>query len=409
MRHIFLFLPIISIIFSCCNNPKKNQDFLWVDTEGMTDGVSDMDILSDAPSSIKIDNDKTLDFLLLSEVADSLSILRLESNRSSIIGSVDKIIKSQDSYYILDRRKSSGVYSFSENGSHLHTIGKRGRGHGEYHEPTDFDILGDTVVILDQFKTCLNYYSNKGQYLTTKKIPFYATGLSIMNDTTYLFNSIDADNDHLKDIVNYSLLMTDSALSIRKKGFYREHGKYFSMWVPENFYRDSDYTIFHPALSDMIYSISISGCIRRRFHINFGNHALPEELTFQSHWNDFKKESTQRQYLIFPGKSFETDNYLFLEYLDNHESRYAFYDKKTKIVKNAKYLLNDLDVQFPIETIAGCFGNTLIGVVSPSVVIQAYMSMKEKGENGLWSTETIKLASEISPDNNLILLLIHMK
>lgn len=396
-------------MLSCCNNSRKNNDFSWVDTKGIKDGMLEMNIPPTLPSIVKIKDQNLVDFLLLSSIADSVSMVGLATNRNGIIGSIDKMVIANGSFYILDRRKSSKVYCFAADGVYISTIGTHGHGEGEYHEPTDFDIVGDTVVILDQFKTCLHYYSSNGRYITSKRLPFYTTGLSIMNDTTYLFNTIYADNEHLGDIVNYSLIMTDSTMSIKKYGFYREHGKYSSIWGPENFYRAVHHTVFHPALSDMVYSINTAGDIERKYKIDFGNRALPEKLTFNSKWDEFKQESVQKEYFIFPGKSFETNNYLFIEYLDNHESRYTIYDKKNKIVKNARYIKNDLETGLAIESIVGFSNNILIGMVTPAMLIQIYNDMPQTNMKETFSAKALDILENLSEEDNPILIMIHLK
>jgi len=161
-------------------------------------------------------------------------------------------------------------------------------------------------------------------------MPFFATGLSVMNDSTYLFNSVDADNTHLGDCINYAMLMTDSALIIKKKGFFREYGKYSSVWIPDNFTRQGNHTFFHPAFDDVIYSIDTSGELRPVYKVDFGSHTLPEKYKLSSNWSQFTKESTQKAYWLFPGKYELSDNWLLFEFLDNHITKYCFYNAISK-------------------------------------------------------------------------------
>lgn len=407
-NYSFILTALLLIVTSCHDRNKGLKRFDWVDTSNLNDKVSTMAILPLKPEEVTIDKRDYSEIINLSSIADSLSIIKLETNASPVIGSIGKIMIANNKLYILDR-KGNQILTYSLLGEYLTSIGSRGNGASEFIEPTDFDIIGDTVVVLDQFKSRLNYYSDTGKFLTYRDMPLIATGLSIMNSNFYLFNSIDADNDHLGDDINYSLFATDSTLTIQKKGFFQEHGKYSSIWIPENFYRNKNLTYFHPPLSEIIYCINQTEEIIPRYKIDFKEKNLPEKYRLQKNWADFTKESVQSSYYIFPGTAFETDNYLAIQFLDNHISQFAFFNKDSKTTVSAKYINNDLGLNLPIGDFIGCHGNCLITSTTPFILLQIWNSTNEERRKSMFSLETQELISTLNENDNPFLIFIHLK
>lgn len=391
------------------NNHKNNDRFAWVDTKELNRIVSIMEIQHVNPDIIKISDKNYSNSIQLSEIADSIKVIRLESTNCPPIGNIDKIIQHNDLIYILDQRKGKCISAFSPDGTYITSIGVRGNGPGEYIEPTDFDVINDRIVVLDQFKSKLITYNENGVFIFDKDMPLIATGISIMNDTTYLFNSIDADNDHLGDASNYSIYLTDSTLSIQKVGFFHEHGKYASVWIPENFHRIGNVTYYHQPFSDIIYEINQSKEILPRYKIDFADKALPEKYRLASNWTEFIKESVQSMYYLFPGTSFETKNWLFLQFLNNHVNQYVFYNKDTKTTIAAKFIENDLNMNLPIGDYIGSNSNQLITTISPDVLLQIWNSMTEERRNSYFSLEARKFITSLEEDDNPILFFIYLK
>jgi len=100
----------------------------------------------------------------------------LETTELNPIGDVSKIIVNKKRIYILDRNKSSCIFVFSQDGKFLGKIGQKGHGSQEYIEPTVFDISGENVLVLDQFKSKLISYSPDGRYISSKcQLPIFRT------------------------------------------------------------------------------------------------------------------------------------------------------------------------------------------------------------------------------------------
>lgn len=410
MRRIVCVILVSLTLTSCGNKAGKNDRFSWVDDARRDKNESVMSVISHDPIIVDVQHGIHADCMLLSDYAKSVDLIPLESSSGSpLIGSIDKIIRQGDRLFLLDRRKSASIHVYSSDGRYVNSIGSHGQGPGEYVEPTDFDVRGDSVIILDQYSTRLLFYSSGGEYIGSKKMPFYATGISVMSDTVYLFNSINADNKHLGESINYYLYATDSALTIKSKGYHEEHGKYISLWIPGNFYRNGNNTHFHPPLSDNIFAINADCEIKNTYRVDFGDKALPEKYRLDSNWDEFKDEAVQSAYYIFPGRCCDVGNYLCLEFLNHHETKILMFDKETNRVTVARGMKNDIGMQLPIGNLIGCDSSRIYTCITPDILIKADESAREDKRESIFTKEGRDFIHSLGKEDNPIVFSILLK
>lgn len=72
-------------------------------------------------------------------IMDGFEMLSFESNDNSLISKMDRVIKYEGRYYVLDKRMKQ-LLSFDSSGNHLFTINTVGNGIGEYISLRDFSI-----------------------------------------------------------------------------------------------------------------------------------------------------------------------------------------------------------------------------------------------------------------------------
>lgn len=69
----------------------------------------------------------------LSEISDSVHYIPLETSDSCLIGSVDKLLRTDDgNFIVVDKEVASSVLLFDPEGNFLNRIGCRGQGQSEY-------------------------------------------------------------------------------------------------------------------------------------------------------------------------------------------------------------------------------------------------------------------------------------
>jgi hypothetical protein len=108
----------------------------------------------------------------LSEVADDIRYVALETTDSSLIGSFPTVFYENERIYVISMRV---VKVFDKDGKYLFTFDKRGRGPMEYTSPRKIVIepeSGDiTIIVHSADESKILTYDRDGNYLNTKFLP----------------------------------------------------------------------------------------------------------------------------------------------------------------------------------------------------------------------------------------------
>lgn len=142
---IFLLTLFLSILYGCDEKQQTDKKYIKVDL-GDRHRVSIFDIFS------KID------------------IIPLETNDSSLIKTIRKLIVNNDTLYILDYDMAK-VLAFDMEGNYLYQINNRGMGPGEYIGISDFNIFNDSLSILSAVDNKLYIYDKKGNFIKNLSLP----------------------------------------------------------------------------------------------------------------------------------------------------------------------------------------------------------------------------------------------
>ena len=106
--YIFLFLCMIA----CGEDTKNGGNKINIPAQGVDAGICD--------------------------IFTDISVIPLETNDSSFIGSISKIELSDGKIYVLDKSSTKQVHIFDTVGNYISSIGNIGRGNGEYLNIEDF-------------------------------------------------------------------------------------------------------------------------------------------------------------------------------------------------------------------------------------------------------------------------------
>ena len=118
-NNTLIFIILTCTLLACKANLKKDQENILVPT-----------ILKQEEPNSKIK---------LSEIiTDHYRIIPLETKKECLIGSINKIVKSDSIFYVLSNE--SKIQTFSYEGKYLSTLEKIGRGPEEYTYIGDFDV-----------------------------------------------------------------------------------------------------------------------------------------------------------------------------------------------------------------------------------------------------------------------------
>ncbi len=119
------------------------------------------------------------------KVIKSISFIPLETSEQCLIGTVGKIVALNDKYYIIDSQYANGVLVFNKEGKYIKSIGKKGRGKGEFLRLNSFciDEKGGEMLILDSYARKVLFYNlTNGVYLEDIKLNFLPRGIDMVGN-----------------------------------------------------------------------------------------------------------------------------------------------------------------------------------------------------------------------------------
>ena len=301
----FSFLLLCCLAKLCsCSNP-KNQEARVIDVEAAV-----------GTGSIKN----------TSEFIKELTYIPLETNQSSLIKHVQKIIIQNDKIYIYDKAPSdlSGkVMIFGINGRHIATLDKRGRGPDEYFSTQTVAVTpSDHILIMTRDAGILEYDQN---LKLVKKLIFNDGGkrwlydnVVVLKEGLYALTIYRVDYNEPDDgaytFAIYDDLLENCSFEIKQpiKIFTRDSRPAFS-WGGTYFpYLLNDEMIFYRIHNDSIFGIDLKNNYAKslRYTFNFGKYALPEPPKD----NPLKTYEEESRFISF-SSILESDNYMFIKFV----------------------------------------------------------------------------------------------
>ena len=209
MKKHLLYTLLMLISLTGCSSPKGNAEAEDVE-EGLpvinlSEGVEEVDKLN------------------LSDAAERVEIVKLETTRQSLISDIEHIQVTKDDIWVY-HLKDARVYRFDHNGKFLNKVGKIGNGPEEYIRMAFFwvDDHAREVYILTTLSG-VKVYDYEGNFIRvqTKIIMddmyfaewyntpmFYLNGLYFLNQSLALFRPIDNPVDSL-----WSIALVDGAFN----------------------------------------------------------------------------------------------------------------------------------------------------------------------------------------------------
>ena len=157
---IKIFLVFLSFFLYSCS---KNNNVVFTDESGAIVTYIDMDDIQDFD---------------ISELADSVSFVKLETNNECLIANIRKVIL-YDNRFFIHESKTSTILVFDISGKYLYKVGSRGRGPGEHAALSLFmlDEENKMLMIYDENSKKMIYYTLDGKFV--KEIPQFSEGALI--------------------------------------------------------------------------------------------------------------------------------------------------------------------------------------------------------------------------------------
>ena len=264
--------------------------------------------------------------LNLSDYAESIEYVPLETNDSVLISKIDQIAFEDGVIVIKDGSYSCKI--FDENGKYRCSVGRLGEGPDEFVAIRRIDLIpGANQLFMEAVPQKYFLYDTEGNLIQHIKYPNYppdynAYGITRLNENIYYADIVSYLNIHYQGM----LFRVDSSLSEVIKEFpnyvHREKEDKHSFsgtYEVATTYRFKDNVRTYKAISDTIFTVGPDMEMRTAYIFDFGKYkATPE-------WMLAMIRNKELNY-VYPRGLFESDAFLFLNFfMGNHApERYEY-------------------------------------------------------------------------------------
>lgn len=315
--HIIFLFGIIFFTTSCINKTASNGDNAFLN---------------------EIDLNKN-DQISINDYFAEIEVIPLETNDNSLlpflIGEPDKVIKSNDKFYFLNR-KEAVIVVFNLHGKFLNRINWKGKGPNEYFQINDFIInrFNGNIEILSPENNAIYCYDSLGEKFIEKiSLPFEMPIIhhfeAASKDTYILYSLAGNATLNFYSKLNKQIIKTNYDLP---EWFCRN-----STFTPVSrspFYVYNDSLFFNQIYNGNVYNININESnLKLRYSWDFGEYNfnisdLPTDKPFE-YYLDLNKKISNKYAVLFQVYS-ENSNYFFSRFKFKNRYKHLVYDKKNK-------------------------------------------------------------------------------
>lgn len=262
----------------------------------------------------------------LDSIVRNHKFTRLETSEECLVGEVYKLSCRNEKYYILNRHLQKALFVFDEEGKFRNRIGRRGRGPGEFIEPTDFIVSDSTVTVFDMFGHKLLYYNPDGTFIRSVRLPYSIYEIESGRDGSVIY-AVGGDNSKCDSLKNYELLEIGPEGDIRAKVYKNKYSMDFSnKYDLQGFDED---VIYKKAFRPAVYMLRDKN-LYAKYIFDIPSHALPGdyEKLCRGNFERFIKQYRD-EYTYFNGQFWETDRYAGIGITAKRMPYLVVYDKDT--------------------------------------------------------------------------------
>lgn len=288
---------------------------------------------------------------------DSISLIRLETNKNCFLGTIKDIIIEDDKLIVIDVSKSKQIVVFDTLGNYSHHIGNVGKGPGEFLSLTSVCSFNKEVIVYDNYGQKALLYDTSGGLIRQSNLKTIPMAISGLNDSTYaVFYSNIKHNETIISIC-------DSNFSERYSFFPFQNDRELLHGVQLMVKNDNGSFLFFEPYSNNIYEIDTESNIARLHHKILINPDMEYDKILEK-----SKEWTRKEYLDKLNRSnvgniiryYELpDNCKFIQIVKNGAAFFSKLDTKNSF--NKTYKAYDTYPKFTYAfSINGQKGNTLL-------------------------------------------------
>lgn len=399
----FIVIAVITVVFSGCK--EKNRQ----------------NIASDI---ININPHQAQEYMNLSEIADSIEVIKLQTEPGDILGLIREIIIKDKYIYVVDKSQQA-IFLFDKSGRFVSKLARQGRGPGEYilMKPVFVDDKEEFIEFINFMgdKTPLYRYSLPdfefiGEYPAL--CPMRITSCK-RTDSVYYYATQQLDNVVDDKRTNAGLLIVKDG-KIVKTLFDKVIKTQRSVFFPysECFAVNDSNEIFMSLMYDNSFYKICDEDASAVFTVDFGKHGMSGSIGARPLEKQMEYIKSANRVAMFPVLNINNSDIMSFSYYfkEGAEERffrkedvryYIRYKDKTYHAKRIKNDLTDfpayiyLNSSFPSCVHQVYYKNYLVDVIIPSSMID----FPEDGPDKIF----VEGLGEITSDDNPIVVMMRMK
>lgn len=282
----------------------------------------------------------------LSQLAESIEYIPLETNDLCFIGEITQIKRIGNDQIIVLDGKSNKLFRFSRSGKFLGMIGGYGKGPGEYLRiiNIEFNPKTNLIYVFDLGSKGVLKYNRDGVFIGKNKLPLLGYWVRMLDNKYFVY--FDPARSPKASQGFYRVVLTDLDGNIIKKYQKRKLPKETELKSPcsmqSSVYISDNKAKYWEVTSDSILCVDSNLNIYYSEYLDQGQRSFPK-----SRMNDAKyvvQKFNDYSTIIWTN---ETRNYFFCKGLTDHKLACIIYSKETGEVINAangrNLIINDLD------------------------------------------------------------------
>lgn len=394
-----------------------------------TSTSSNMSYVDDGVTVIPM-NARPGDVLNLSDFAESIELIPLETNDDCLIGWIPEI-KATKNHYIL----ISGVgvtdfqhlYVYDKQGKFIRQISSRGQGGEEFLEIRDFDMIGDSIIKMGDVYA-LRTFNMEGKQLSSKWIDGTLKEIVSIKGKTIMFQAANREAESAENI----LYLYDEKDVFQRRFFEVPYmasriTSFFSN--PRALTRDNEFIYFHFPHNNYIYKIDAETLeYTPLYKVDFGDRAFTWDM-FDEHIGHVKEWSRQREKgnNAWMCEILSLNDHFMFTSRDNEKNYFfSLYSNRTGKVLTGNRIKDDMYFRGNMivfnsgkpGAVLGNHGNDggdLIWPVQPKVLLDGYEAYRNVLTKEKWNLfckkypRLVEVCEQLEDDDNPVLLKIKLK
>ena len=419
-KHLVFSLLICGCLFTACDGSSSNNS---------NTSSSSMSYAEDGVTVIPM-NTRPGDVLNLSDFAESIELIPLETTDDCLIGWIPEIIATKNHYVLISGIGPTDfqhLYVYDKKGKFVRQISGRGQGGEEFLEVRDIDVVGDSIIKMGDVYA-LRTFNLEGKQLSSKGIDGTVEEIVSMKGKTIMFQAANSEAESAENI----LYQYDEKDVFQRRFFDVPYmasriTSFFSN--PRALTRDDEFVYFHFPYDNYIYKIDAETLVYSpMYKVDYGNRTFTwdmfdENVASVKEWvTQSKKEKNASTCQIL-----SLNDYFLFTSRDNDRNYYlSLYSNRTGKVLSGNKLKDDMF--FKGNTIVlkggkpgtilerhGNDGGDLIWPVQPKVLLDGYEAYRDVLSKERWELfrkkfpRLVEVCEQLKDDDNPVLLKIKLK